>query len=452
MNTKSKILLTTALLTTACGGLDVESTERGVAGGTRITPSGAWEAVGRIGGCTATLISEYAVLTAAHCIGTPGERRTFTLENGRGSADGTAIVHPRWCEDCSRGWFVYDYAIIKLDQSIYENPNVDSVGLTPMPVYRETLSPGDSAFFYGFGNYGLDANGTPDCDDWDGEGQYAPATLTTFDEDWNYVFESDSVSICSGDSGGPLIVYDDGYRVAGVTSWNDLANDLSVYKPTYMVADWIAENAGAPDNPGNTWGYCVYYQDGADGAYLSTQHGGYSTMPSGWSNSISSVRVKKGNKVSLYDGTAYQTHLATFDGFNGSNCNEHGCLHELAGTTLDNRVSSVNCQSQLPASTWGHCVYYDRFGGSYVSTQGDLPSFTGNNAQLDNRISQIWVKSGYLARVYPRANYQPNGTHWTSASFSGNSSTARCNAYGCLHDLTGGFAENTISSVTCAPR
>lgn len=60
-------------------------------------PSGAYEAIGRIHGCTATLISEYAVLTAAHCV-TNGSSVRFTLPNGRGSVTGVAQHHPLFNE------------------------------------------------------------------------------------------------------------------------------------------------------------------------------------------------------------------------------------------------------------------------------------------------------------------------------------------------------------------
>ncbi len=71
------------------------TTTEAVRGGVVYRQAGAWEAIGHIGGCTATLISPYAALTAGHCV-TDGSRRTFTLPNGRGSITGTVLLHPQY--------------------------------------------------------------------------------------------------------------------------------------------------------------------------------------------------------------------------------------------------------------------------------------------------------------------------------------------------------------------
>jgi hypothetical protein len=196
----------------------------------------------------------------------------------------------------------------------------------------------------------------------------------------------------------------------------------------------------------------VYYDGNVPGAaYLSVQKLNYPSMPAGWNNVVSGVWVKKGYRAQIFDGTSYTSLLTTMDGFTGSNCNEHGCFYDLGA--YGNRASSAKCESALPQQqTWGHCVLWDRFGGDYVSLQGNLPSLSGANAFLDNRTTQVWVKAGHQATIYPRANYQAatwNGkTYWTSLTLRGDNGQ-HCNSLGCLHDFTGRVGENTISSIQC---
>ncbi|MGH9159499.1 MAG: trypsin-like serine protease [Vicinamibacteraceae bacterium] len=402
-------------------------------------PSASGEAIGTIGGCTATLITEYAALTAAHCV-TNGQRRTFILPNGRGSIDGTAIQHPLFGQ---LHWFSYDYAIVQFDASIYETGTVNASGLTPMPVSAKTLRAGDGAFMYGYGGFGGDCSEPSD-----GQARYRWIAISDVSEDWHYAYRNSEAGICPGDSGGPLVVDDNGWKVAGVNSWT--GGDASHFKSSYMAFDWIREHASGPDLPGDTWGNCVLYTNWTDGAYLSIRGNlpSFDSYPA-YDNATSTVWVRKGFKATLYDGAGYSgDRLYAADGFVGSRCNEFGCVYELEGTAADDSASSLTCESVLPQDTWGHCVYYNRFGdGGYYSTQGNASSFSGEFAYWNNRASQIWVKKGHTAEVFPDPSY--GGTnYWRSVIFNGERGNW-CNASGCLHDLVGTVAEKTASSITC---
>lgn len=420
-----------------------DSMQKIVFGGTVWDPSGPLEAIGSIGGCTATLISEFAALSAAHCRSN-GATVTFTLPNSRGSIKGTMVHHPLY--EVLK-WASYDYAVIKFSHSIFKDKNVNAAGLAPLPISQETLRKNDSVLLYGYGKFGQEGCSS----DPDGRPRQASVQLAEIDEDWHYKAKDHSAGLCEGDSGGPMFIYNRRWIVAGVNSWTGSPPD-SFAKSTYVASDWIKQNSGDPSLPGDTWGHCVLYDIDVDGSYLSFRGNipSFTGDSSFWDNRTSQVWVKKGFQSTLYDGANYSSQLATFDGFNGHDCNQFGCLHDVTRSTANNRASSVKCESALPGETWGHCVLYDRYGDSgYLSTQGDIPSFSAEDSFWNNRTSQVWVKRGYTAMLYPSAGYKDNGTGHQRAVKLGGYVGNWCNSYGCLHDLVGTEAENATSSLRC---
>jgi hypothetical protein len=176
--------------------------------------------------------------------------------------------------------------------------------------------------------------------------------------------------------------------------------------------------------------------------------GKHPTFAAAHDNVASTVWVKKGYRARLFDGQQFVTPLGVYDGYTGSRCNEFGCLYDLSGSAANDKASSIQCESTLPGDTWGWCVGYERFGnGGYYSIQGDAAAFAGEHAFWNNRFSQIWVKRGRTATIFPNASYA-GSPYWTSRTYNGTSGTL-CNAYGCLHDLSGSTLERQASSMRC---
>jgi len=259
------------LVQVGCGGADstLEDDELGesedaLAGGSTTFPAsvfgGAELAIGRLSkvGCTATLIGDRTVLTAAHCVcgdegpnadhATCTDRETFRFADNVHTISGDVIVHPDFGKSI---WLAYDYALIRLDDSY--RTVVSDPAVVPVQLSEETLAVGDDAILVGYGNQGddcLTAN--------DGMNRWVSLPVYEVKEDWHYRFQHATKHICSGDSGGPLLRSSGGQvRIVGVASWQQ-GPGPSYYKSTYQVFDWIKEQSSPDSLPQNTWGNCVY--------------------------------------------------------------------------------------------------------------------------------------------------------------------------------------------------
>lgn len=234
--------------------------------------------------CTGSLIGENIVLTAAHCVQTKPSRlkivfgleldaimwthepdifREFTRSVAAFKAH--SAYNPNEQGDKQTDWG--DIAIIKFKGSL---PN----GYKPVPVLED-----DSILKRGLGitvaGYGVsevavepvDAKTIPDIDeaieygevlceddttrdncvqvDMDGDGvlRQTIAPISSVQETEFRLDESKGHGTCSGDSGGPAYVQEDGqYYLVGVTSrGSPLCDDVGVYTNAVYYKDWIAK-------------------------------------------------------------------------------------------------------------------------------------------------------------------------------------------------------------------
>jgi len=217
-----------------------------------IVPVGQYEAVGTVPGCTATLIDQETVLTAAHCVcqqqgpnadhGTCVTRRTFTLHDvfpvdnpatpanesltrQDVSFDGTVYVHPRYGKD---RWLAYDFAILKLD--VPANERVLNVAPIPVELVVPNV-PGEQVTLIGYGLTGSD------CSASNSEKRMATLSIAECGPDGILVKNATQFT-CPGDSGGPLINAQG--RVIGVVSHGDASQGTSVYRPVYSSGTWVS--------------------------------------------------------------------------------------------------------------------------------------------------------------------------------------------------------------------
>jgi V8-like Glu-specific endopeptidase len=137
--------------------------------------------VGRIGGCTATLVAANVAITAAHCMGygtrtNIGNYKTFTVNNN-GQRNQYRVNRYR---SFSRGLGANDISILGLAT------DVPSDVARPAPLASQTPAEGTSLTVFGYGCTVIGRSG---------DGQKRKATYSQGDQ---------AQHLCPGDSGGPV--------------------------------------------------------------------------------------------------------------------------------------------------------------------------------------------------------------------------------------------------------
>ena len=253
------ILICLATLSGMSLAQDTASTTFPLSAGKSV-PIGKLEAVGTIPGCTATLITNNLVLTAAHCV-CPSQdnanncqnRAAFTLHDvfpiddpntpvdesknrTNVTISGNVRVHPEYTQ---RGWIREDYAVIELDRSITTVAKV-----TPIPVEAPQNIPfvGNRLTLVGYGNTGADCKG-PSIGK-------KKMDVSVIGSGWGGInFKNAKLHACPGDSGGPAL--NGNTHVVGVASW--IGSGDSTYRHTSYAYNWIF---GIPKTQ---WSSCSWF-------------------------------------------------------------------------------------------------------------------------------------------------------------------------------------------------
>jgi hypothetical protein len=152
-------LLATSVLALSCddvreSGVGTDDRTAALENSSFVASSGIYVGIGRTDAdslCTATLISPYAVLTAAHCFeGDSDGRSTFYLGNDQGYIEGDIIEHPLY----ELSGYKYDHALIRFDQSIFDDVNVDDTGLQSFTLSQNLATTSMGLTWYGTGRDG----------------------------------------------------------------------------------------------------------------------------------------------------------------------------------------------------------------------------------------------------------------------------------------------------------
>jgi V8-like Glu-specific endopeptidase len=211
--------------------------------------NGIYSAIGRVHGCSATLVSHEAVLTAAHCVCPTispvgcDTRASFTVDNVRLADNpatawvdestlytpttmtfsGDVVVHPLFGE-AGNAW--NDHAIIQLDQPVYRW----AADVVPMPIAGPDRRPSlDSwAIIAGYGYTGSV------CQTVSSIGRVGNAHI--YARDANFIkVDAMGVGGCPGDSGGPIF---DGDLVVLGNTYGGVAGQETWYPPIYEEEAW----------------------------------------------------------------------------------------------------------------------------------------------------------------------------------------------------------------------
>jgi len=160
-----------------------------------------------IGGCTATFVSDSTLITAGHCVRQGGSVSIGRRINARSTK---VIHHPRYS-----GTGVYDVAIAIFPKGTSQHT---------APVFSGTLNSGDDVFAVGYGCTNGGGSGGIKR-----EGRNKIAWLRSgvigLQRSTNGPGSGESVTLCPGDSGGPLFRNN---AVVGIASyWDGGAGRLS---------------------------------------------------------------------------------------------------------------------------------------------------------------------------------------------------------------------------------
>lgn len=198
--------------------------------GGRGTQDCEWPNVGRVGGCTATLISESIVVFAAHC----GAQHKFARFEG-----GMRRIELKGCEinprfDQSMLGEGIDWAYCELKDTSWSK----NVPLVP-PLRKEELTkiePSHPVTLVGYGrsNIGIKAGALAEVDTW----------ITSLSREAG--IGGDGADSCQGDSGGPAFVQleDGSWRVLGITSYGGVCGEGGYYSLFANAIPWIEKRSG----------------------------------------------------------------------------------------------------------------------------------------------------------------------------------------------------------------
>jgi hypothetical protein len=153
--------------------------------------------------CSGQVVSQYSILTAAHCVSAMGENPGWTyVQAWRQTPTGWLLIMPTtWVT--TRYNPSYNGVDAKYDVGLITAPTVQplqNVTQADAHALAKSTPTGESMYTMGYGYYGSND------DQYDGQGRYGKVTPTYDAAALDYVF-SNSISSpenCSGDSGGPL--------------------------------------------------------------------------------------------------------------------------------------------------------------------------------------------------------------------------------------------------------
>ena len=206
--------------------------------------------------CSSTLITRNIVLTAAHCFGDGTNNNDLSVSFGTKVGSGETrkvtklVTNSQYRSGAALGESapLYDVALVQFQ------PEAPAQAATAVvPDMQLQLTGGMPFSVAGFG--WAWSNPSALLSKGGGEGTLREVTLvltSVLENSMQLKFVSPSKAVCSGDSGGPAYVVQNGtYYVAGVTSWgySRCENGLSVFSDVRKFRSWIAEKAAALGSP-----------------------------------------------------------------------------------------------------------------------------------------------------------------------------------------------------------
>ena len=197
--------------------------------------------------CTGTALARDLVLTAGHCVAPAATYRVLALDaKPPGLPVHNITVHPRYNpRDYAGGRITADVALLKLETPLPADVVPAALGM------NQAVKPGDRFVIAGFGATAHDSdtgNGTPRAAALIATGKPGNLQIRLFDPATRDARAG--LGACTGDSGGPAFVENQGvFAVIGVVSWSTAAGGeagcggLTGVTPLALYRGWIVETA-----------------------------------------------------------------------------------------------------------------------------------------------------------------------------------------------------------------
>ena len=197
--------------------------------------------------CTGTALTRDLVLTAGHCVAPAATYRVLALDaKPPGLPVQNIAVHPRYNpRDYAGGRVTADVALLKLETPLPADVVPAALGM------NQAVKPGDRFVIAGFGAtaHGSETgNGTPRAAALIATGKPGNLQIRLFDPATRDARAG--LGACTGDSGGPAFVENQGvFAVIGVVSWSTAAGGeagcggLTGVTPLSLYRGWIIETA-----------------------------------------------------------------------------------------------------------------------------------------------------------------------------------------------------------------
>ncbi|XP_045132695.1 trypsin-1-like isoform X4 [Portunus trituberculatus] len=205
--------------------------------------------------CGASVIDEWWVMTAAHCVDNDASFKIVAGEHILSAVEDeeqhrkveTIVTHPGWDYDTAEN----DIALLKLSEKLeLDGKTVAPISL-PTPLTKST----GECVVAGWGRISnenftcsdvLRKVRLPIVSDEECRKSYATFNEKIFDSNICAGYKEGGKDSCNGDSGGPLVCQGENNKnyVAGVVSWGigcGLPNFPSVYTEVSYFVDWINE-------------------------------------------------------------------------------------------------------------------------------------------------------------------------------------------------------------------
>lgn len=171
--------------------------------------------------CTATLVSDRTVITAAHCVRTGGKLTFSVLQNQYSAVCTRSPIYPR--KD-------HDIALCKTDRAV--------TGMKPRNVGTEKVKVGSTVTLLGFGCRRSGGGGGNDGTLYFGDAQVL--SFSNLD-----IVSGKGAALCFGDSGGPMMQHG---NIIGVNSKGNISDtsynaDLSLEQSVSFMKKFAEDNS-----------------------------------------------------------------------------------------------------------------------------------------------------------------------------------------------------------------